>query len=136
MNKEELQKRILRNTVRIQLDRKTIGSGILYVPEDGNRAYVLTAAHVFKKNKYPVQIQCYPDGADDGTYTYDVDKQAVHIHDDYEGKKDNTTVQYCDAAGVEIPKNSWMADRACVYYGIPQDHLPEGIRCQVQIKIL
>lgn len=123
MNKEELQKRILRNTVRLQSDGKTIGSGILYVPEEGGCAYVLTVAHVFNKNKYPVKIQCYPDGGDDGTYTSDVEKQMVHLHDDYTEKKDKTCVQYCDAAVVEIPKKSWMADRVCVYYGMPQDHL-------------
>lgn len=124
MNKEELQKRILQNTVRLQSDGKTIGSGILYVPEEGEYAYVLTAAHVFNKNKYPVKIQCYPDGVDDGTYTSDVEKQAVHLHDDYEEKKDKTCVQYCDAAVVAIPKKSWMDNRACVYYGMPRDYLP------------
>ena len=123
MNREELQKKVLRNTVRIQLLGKTVGSGMLYVPENGEYAYVLTAAHIFNQGKYPVEIQCYSDGRDDGTYTYSVERQMVHFHDNYKQERDATEVQHCDAAIIEIPKRSWMAERACIYYGTPEENL-------------
>lgn len=74
---------VLKNTVRIRSNERIIGSGMLYVPKEGEKAYVLTVAHVFDNIiDFPVQIECCSDNE-----IINIEKEQVHLHERYNIEK-------------------------------------------------
>lgn len=107
------------HSVRIKQGDLTIGTGFLIVPEDGESAYIITAAHVFQSTDYPVVVQCYV-GAVNGDVNEGriiINQDEVQIHDAYDPEKNKFELQNCDVAVICINKCSWMSGVSSVFWG-------------------
>lgn len=103
----------------------TIGSGILYITERQDCAYVITAAHVFDDAEYPVSVQCYPDEDAVGfeEFCFSVGKEAVIYHNRYLSASSPAEKEQYDIALVRLPWMEWMGNRAAVYFDQAHTHL-------------
>ena len=111
----ELQKLSVR--IRNQ-DNRTIGSGLLYIAERQDYAYVLTAAHVFDNVVYPVNVQCFPD---DDAITYEgfcfsVGEQDILFHEKFSSAISEEEKAENDTALIRLPYMEWMENRATVFF--------------------
>lgn len=103
----------------------TIGSGILYITELRDRAYVITAAHVFDDVEYPVNVQCYPDedAVDYEVFCFSVGEENVIRHDKYLSAPSPGEKEQYDSALIRLPRMDWMDQRAKVYFDQAHAHL-------------
>lgn len=114
--------------IRNQHDR-TIGSGLLYITERQDYAYVLTAAHVFDNTSnntiYPIDVQCYPD--DDAIphkhFCFSVCEEDIIIHERYHSATTQDEKMQYDMALIRLPRKDWMDNRAKVFFDHAQIHL-------------
>lgn len=110
------------HAVRILQDGFTIGSGFLLVPEDGNHAFILTAAHVLTglNGDISVQFLGIPDQA---LNTRSVSEDMIIIHERYDHALSTENFQHCDAGLIRIMKEDWMTSFQPVYWGIPEERM-------------
>lgn len=115
-----------KHSVRIKNSKYTIGTGFLIVPAVGEFAYILTAAHVFNGEKYPLTAQCYL-GAIKGDKEQGkiiVSESDVTVHPGYDPQKDKDELQPQDTALIRVHKESWMEECSEVFMGAPKEGIP------------
>lgn len=101
-------------SVRIIVDDKPIGSGVLFIPK-GKKAYVFTAAHVVcndKLNDKQLEIECYFDGDDAKDKNIRFEDFVFHANaNDFKIHNGYPQEDCYDVAGIEIEKRRWMNER-------------------------
>lgn len=99
----------------------TIGSGLLYVNNQSNYSYVITAAHVVDNANYPIQIECYSDEKTiNDEYVFSVCKADVMLHPNYVLTDNPEDKEEFDTAIIRISQKSWMKERNSVFFGNAQ----------------
>lgn len=111
------------HAVRIRQCEDTIGTGFLVVPEEGDFAYVLTAAHLLYDVHQVLNIQFLGEFDHDAN-TRNVSKENYIFHSNYHHDRTLQEVQYGDAALIRIQKEDWMISCSPVFWGIPSSGMP------------
>lgn len=103
--------------VRIRNESGNVGSGLLYIPPSGDRAYVITAAHVLSnfRRDDPITVQCCSN--DGETYEYELEDPVTHTG---KYKKDRSQ----DVALIELPDvPELLNSRSRIFFGEPREDL-------------
>ena len=106
-------------SVRIRSSNNiTIGSGLLYIAEQKEHAYVLTAAHVFDQTDYPIMVQCFPDNGvhSRDIFCFSVVQDSVVCHPKYLSASTPDEKEQYDTALIRLPRMPWMDTRAAVFF--------------------
>ena len=94
------------------------GSGFLYVPKEGENAYVLTAAHVLSDAGREIQVEFTGNPREPVIVPNDNETHTI-LHEKYTGQKTDHSNAH-DAALICIPKEDWMRLLHKVYFGEPK----------------
>lgn len=111
------------HAVRIKIDGKTQGTGFLVVPESGNFAYVVTAAHVVSNPMSSIHLEFLSDACEE-KQTHNINTDDIILHPSFVPGIINIEVQPYDVALIRIYKHSWMAVCKNVYWGTPSTDMP------------
>lgn len=111
-NRNEILADLKMHSVRISNSIGTIGTGFLIVPSSGENAYILTAAHLFKTEEYPLTVQCYVGAAngDEKQGCIQIQKDDVILHPDYDMEKEEYELQSQDTALICVEKEIGWKD--------------------------